>query len=67
MIGAHDVVERFDFEHHMLQEGRLARHTGRESDAVMTRIVAQETQTDMVVNVYPIAQAQAQRADVKVV
>jgi hypothetical protein len=32
----------------MLQPGRLARHTRRESDAVMTRIAAQETQSDMV-------------------
>src|SRR5262245_35535332 len=67
VIGTHDVIERFDFEHHMLQPGRLARHTGRESHAVMTRVAAQETQTNMVIDAYPVAQAKAQHICVKVV
>jgi hypothetical protein len=51
----------------MLQSGRLTRHTRRESDAVMARIAAQETQPYMVVDAYPVAQAEAQHTGVKVV
>ena len=67
VIGAHDVIERINFEHHMLQPGRLTRHTWCESDAVMTRVAAQETQANMVVDAYPVAQAKAQHTGVKVV
>lgn len=67
VIGAHDVIERINFEHHMLQPGRLARHTRRESDVVMTRVAAQKAQTYMVVDAYPVAQAKAQHTGVKVV
>src|SRR5678815_3421144 len=51
----------------MLQPGRLARHAWRESDTVMTLVAAQETQTDTVVEVDPVAQAKAQYSGVKVV
>jgi hypothetical protein len=60
VIGAHHVIKRFNFKHHMLQPGWLTRHTWCESDAVMTRVAAQKTQTDMVVDAYPVAQAKAQ-------
>jgi hypothetical protein len=38
----------------MLQSGSLARHAWGESDAVMAVIAAQETQTNVIVDTYPI-------------
>src|SRR5215467_1055374 len=66
VIGAHDVVQRFHFQHHMLQSGRLAWHAWRESEAVMARVAAQEAQANVVVDVYPITQPEAQYASIKI-
>ena len=66
MIGAHDVIERFHFEHYMLQPGGFARHAWRESQAVMTLVAAQEAQTNVLIDVDPITQAKAQHAGVEI-
>lgn len=59
VIGAHDIIEGLNFQHDMLQPGGLARHAWGESDAVVARVAAQEAQSNVVVDIDPIAQAEA--------
>jgi len=66
MIRAHDVIEQLHFEHYMLQPGRFARHAWRENHAGMTLVAAQEAQTNVVVDVYPITQAKVQHTGVEI-
>ena len=54
VIRAHDIIERFHFQHYMLQPGRLARHAWGEGHTVMAFVATQEAQTNVVVDVYPI-------------
>ncbi len=66
VIGTHDIIERLYLEHDMLQAGRLAWHAGRERQTVMALVAAQETQTDLIVDINPITQAKAQHAGVEI-
>jgi hypothetical protein len=66
VIRAHDVIERLHFQHYVLQPGRLARHARSEGHTVMPFVAAQEAQTNVVVDAYPITQAEAQHTGVEV-
>ena len=66
VIRAHHIIERVHFQHHVLQSGNLARHAWGESHSVMARVAAQEAQTNVVVDAYPITQAEAQHPGVEI-
>src|SRR5215475_7645159 len=59
VIRAHHIIERLHFQHDVLQPRRFSGHARSESHTVMTCVAAQEAQTYVVVDPYPITQAEA--------
>src|SRR5262245_9273472 len=66
VIRAHDIIERFNFQHDVLQPRRFSGHARSKSHTVVSRVAAQEAQTNVVVDPYPITQAEAQHAGVEI-
>src|SRR5215510_11842082 len=66
VIRAHHIIERFHFQHDVLQTGRFSGHARSESHTVMACVAAQEAQTNVVIDPYPITQAEAQYAGVEI-
>src|SRR5215475_2580840 len=66
VIRAHHIIERLHFQHDVLQTGRFPGRAWSESHTVVARVATQEAQANVVVDTYPITQAETQHAGVEI-